>query len=160
MNNLNEIFEKNKLRLKNKPLFWYKVNEKWISISWNEAGRQIDILSNFLVNYGIKKNDKICIISKNSPFWCISDLAIMKIGAITVPAYTTSNKNELIYLLNHSESKLALIDEEALIKIKKIKTNLTFTKKFILFKSSQNLKSDSCFDTNNDIIADCNLSRS
>ena len=43
----------------------------------------------------------------------------MKIGAITVPAYTTSNENELLYLLNHSESKLALLDEEAYLKIKR-----------------------------------------
>ena len=135
MNNLNKIFENQKNKLKDKPLFWHKKNSEWVSISWNEANQQINILSEFLKTLNIRKGDKICIISKNSPFWCISDLAIMKIGAVTVPAYTTSNEDELVYLLNHSESKLAFIDNDALIKIQKIKKNLNFTKNFILFES-------------------------
>ena len=118
MNNLNEIFESQKDKLRDKSLFWHKENGNWVSISWNEAGRQINILSEFLKTIEINKGDRVSIISKNSPFWCIADLAIMKIGAITVPAYTTSNENELLYLLNHSESKLALLDEEAYLKIK------------------------------------------
>ena len=135
MNNLNKIFENQKNKLKDKPLFWHKKNSEWVSISWNEANQQINILSEFLKTLNIKKGDKVCIISKNSPFWCISDLAIMKIGAVSVPAYTTSNEDELVYLLNHSESKLAFIDNDALIKIQKIKKNLNFIKNFILFES-------------------------
>ena len=98
MNNLNEIFESQKNKLKDKSLFWHKENGNWVSISWSEADRQINVLSEFLKKIGIDKGDRVSLISKNSPFWCISDLAIMKIGAITVPAYTTSNENELLYL--------------------------------------------------------------
>ena len=48
MNNLNEIFESQKDKLRDKSLFWHKENGNWVSISWNEAGRQINILSEFL----------------------------------------------------------------------------------------------------------------
>ncbi len=156
MNNLNEIFLKQKNKLRDKSLFWHKENGSWISISWNEADQQINILSEFLKKIGIKKNDKVSIISKNSPFWCISDLAIMKIGAITVPAYTTSNENELIYLLNHSESKLALLDEEAYVKIKKIKKKLVFTKKFILLERFKITKNNFFYDYHENILKNTN----
>jgi len=152
MNNLNEIFESQKDKLRDKSLFWHKENGNWVSISWNEAGRQINILSEFLKKIEINKGDRVSIISKNSPFWCIADLAIMKIGAITVPAYTTSNENELLYLLNHSESKLALLDEEAYLKIKKIKKKLIFTKKFILLENFKNTKNKSFFIYHKDIL--------
>ena len=152
MNNLNEIFESQKDKLKDKSLFWHKENGNWVSISWNEAGRQINILSEFLKTIEINKGDRVSIISKNSPFWCIADLAIMKIGAITVPAYTTSNENELLYLLNHSESKLALLDEEAYLKIKKIKKKLIFTKKFILLENFKNTENKSFFIYHKDIL--------
>ena len=152
MNNLNEIFESQKDKLRDKSLFWYKENGNWVSISWNEAGRQINILSEFLKKIEINKGDKVSLISKNSPFWCISDLAIMKIGAITVPAYTTSNENELLYLLNHSESKLALLDEEAYLKIKKIKKKLIFTKKFILLENLKSTENKSFFIYHKDIL--------
>ena len=152
MNNLNEIFESQKNKLKDKSLFWHKENGNWVSISWNEAGRQINILSEFLKTIEINKGDRVSIISKNSPFWCIADLAIMKIGAITVPAYTTSNENELLYLLNHSESKLALLDEEAYLKIKKIKKKLIFTKKFILLENLKSTENKSFFVYHKDIL--------
>ena len=152
MNNLNEIFESQKNKLRDKSLFWHKENGNWVSISWNEAGRQINILSEFLKKIEINKGDRVSLISKNSPFWCISDLAIMKIGAITVPAYTTSNENELLYLLNHSESKLALLDEEAYLKIKKIKKKLIFTKKFILLENFKSTENKSFFIYNKDIL--------
>ena len=152
MNNLNEIFESQKNKLRDKSLFWHKENGNWVSISWNEAGRQINILSELLKKIGINKSDRVSIISKNSPFWCISDLAIMKIGAITVPAYTTSNENELLYLLNHSESKLALLDEEAYLKIKKIKKKLIFTKKFILLENLKSTENKSFFIYHKDIL--------
>ena len=152
MNNLNEIFESQKNKLRDKSLFWHKENGNWVSISWNEAGRQINILSEFLKKIEINKGDRVSLISKNSPFWCISDLAIMKIGAITVPAYTTSNENELLYLLNHSESKLALLDEEAYLKIKKIKKKLIFTKKFILLENFKSTENKSFFIYHKDIL--------
>ena len=152
MNNLNEIFENQKNKLRDKSLFWHKENGNWVSISWNEAGRQINILSEFLKTIEINKGDRVSIISKNSPFWCIADLAIMKIGAITVPAYTTSNENELLYLLNHSESKLALLDEEAYLKIKKIKKKLIFTKKFILLENFKSTENKSFFIYHKDIL--------
>ena len=152
MNNLNEIFESQKDKLRDKSLFWHKENGNWVSISWNEAGRQINILSEFLKKNEINKGDRVSLISKNSPFWCISDLAIMKIGAITVPAYTTSNENELLYLLNHSESKLALLDEEAYLKIKKIKKKLIFTKKFILLENFKSTENKSFFIYHKDIL--------
>ena len=152
MNNLNEIFENQKIKLRDKSLFWHKDNGNWVSISWNEADRQINILSEFLKKIEINKGDRVSIISKNSPFWCIADLAIMKIGAITVPAYTTSNENELLYLLNHSESKLALLDEEAYLKIKKIKKKLVFTKKFILLENFKNTENKSFFIYHKDIL--------
>ena len=152
MNNLNEIFESQKDKLRDKSLFWHKENGNWVSISWNEAGRQINILSEFLKIIEINKGDRVSIISKNSPFWCIADLAIMKIGAITVPAYTTSNENELLYLLNHSESKLALLDEEAYLKIKKIKKKLIFTKKFILLENLKSTENKSFFIYHKDIL--------
>ena len=152
MNNLNEIFESQKNKLRDKSLFWHKENGNWVSISWNEAGRQINILSEFLKKIEINKGDRVSLISKNSPFWCISDLAIMKIGAITVPAYTTSNENELLYLLNHSESKLALLDEEAYVKIKKIKKKLIFTKKFILLENLKSTENKSFFVYHKDIL--------
>ena len=40
-----------------------------------------------LLNIGVQKNDKICIISNNCPEWSLIDMGINKIGAINAPIY-------------------------------------------------------------------------
>ena len=42
-----KFFENQKNKLRDKSLFWHKKNGNWVSISWNEADRQINILSTF-----------------------------------------------------------------------------------------------------------------
>ena len=69
MNNLNEIFESQKNKLRDKSLFWHKENGNWVSISWNEASRQINILSEFLKtieisNYENRSNNCSCIYNQ------------------------------------------------------------------------------------------------
>ena len=124
MNNINQIFSNNTKIYRNNPLFWHKQNDKWISISWENAFEQKEKLSNSLKNLGIRKNDKIAIISQNSPEWCIADLSILSIGAVTVPGYITSTENELEYLLNHSEAKGLFISKSILLKVLKIENKL------------------------------------
>ena len=128
MKNINQIFFNNTRIYKDKPLFWYKKNLKWFSISWKNALEEKVKLSNSLKYLNIKKKDKIAIICPNSPQWCISDLSIMSIGAVTVPGYITSTENELEYLLNHSECKGIFVSLNILEKIRKIEKKLKFLK--------------------------------
>ena len=133
MKNINEIFNKNENFKKNKPLFWYKQNSDWISMSWSEASSDKKKLTKFFKTLKIKKGDKVSIIAPNSPRWCIADLSIMSLGGITVPGYTTSNEDELLYLLNHSESKIAFVSSDVLTKIEKVFKKLLFLKHIICF---------------------------
>ena len=79
MNNINQIFNNNARLYKDHPLFWYKNDSKWTYISWNNALKEIKLLCNILKSYEIKKNDKVAIISPNSPQWCIADLSIINL---------------------------------------------------------------------------------
>ena len=133
MRNLNQIFDKNAIIYKNRTLFWYKKDSSWQSITWSEVSKEKKTLIYILKTLKIKKNDKIAIISPNSPKWCIADLSIMSLGAITVPGYTTSNEDELLYLLNHSESKIVFLSSEILPKFDKIKKKLLYLKHVICF---------------------------
>ena len=52
-----------------------------------------------LASAGIARGDRVLIMSENRPEWCVADLAILTAGAVTVPAYTTSTTEDLVYLL-------------------------------------------------------------
>jgi len=101
------FFEQSKT-LNENPLFWAKKEKNWDGMTWSEVASKVNKLSALLISLGIKKGDRVLIASENRPEWAIADLAIMTIGAIVVPAYTSNTEEDNAYLLNHSKAKLAI----------------------------------------------------
>ena len=85
-NNIVSVFNHQVLELKNKPYLWRKIEGQYSSLSWEETKNHVRIIAKSLLDLGVLKGDRVAIISENRPEWQIADLAIMSIGAITVPA--------------------------------------------------------------------------
>jgi len=97
------------------PYLWKKLNGKFVSLSWNEVKENVEALAKGLLNLGVLKGDRVVILSENRPEWQIADLAIMTIGAISVPAYTTSTTNDYKHIINHSEARCLIVSSHDLI---------------------------------------------
>ena len=120
MNALPSLFFKNTSIYQNKTLFGFKDGKSWKSISWNKSSEFVQNIALGLHEIGVKKSDKITLIAENSYKWCIVDLSIMSLGAITVPGYITSNEEEIFYLLSHSDSSFVFVNSTLLPVILKI----------------------------------------
>ena len=149
MNTLTELFFKNSLLYQNKTLFGFKKDGEWSHISWSEASDLVQDLSVGLHEIGVRKNDKISIIAENSYKWCVVDLAIISLGAITVPGYTTSNEDEIFYLLSHSEASVVFLNSKLLSTIENILPKLDKIKHIVCIdevKSTKLNKTINSFD--------------
>ena len=120
MNTLPSLFFKNTSIYQNKTLFGFKDGMSWKSISWNKSSEFVQNIALGLHEIGVKKSDKITLIAENSYKWCVVDLSIMSLGAITVPGYITSNEEEIFYLLSHSDSSFVFVNSTLLPVILKI----------------------------------------
>ena len=116
-----------------------KYDGKWVSLSTHDFFEKVQIVSRKLIEIGIKKGDKIALIStQNRTEWCIVDNSILQIGGVTVPIYPTISEKEFQYVLNHSESKMCFVsDKDVFDKIHKIKDK-TKLKKIYSFDEFQN----------------------
>jgi long-chain acyl-CoA synthetase len=105
--------------------FTTKYDGEWKSISTQEYINQANAISRGLLRLGVKKNDKIAVISStNRTEWNIVDIGILQIGAQNVPIYPTIAKEDYEYILNHSEATICFVsDAEVLEKLNAIKTN-------------------------------------
>ena len=149
MNTLTQLFFENSLLYQNKTLFGFKKDGEWSHISWNEASDLVQDLSIGLHEIGVRKNDKISIIAENSYKWCVADLAIISLGAITVPGYTTSNEDEIFYLLSHSEASVVFLNSKLLSTIENILPKLDKIKHIVCIdevKSTKLNKTINSFD--------------
>jgi long-chain acyl-CoA synthetase len=96
------------------PFLWAKQDGVYESQSWHEVAMQVCELAHGLKSLGVKKGSRVLLVSENRPEWLIADIAIMAIGAITVPAYITNTEADHRYIIENSGAKLAIVSNAQL----------------------------------------------
>ena len=110
------LFEYQAENLSTKPYLWKKNDKEFDFLTWNKVKSMVDQIAKSLSSLGILEGDRVIILSENRPEWQISDLAIMSIGAITVPMYTTSTSDDYLHILKHSGARCAIVSNNDLMK--------------------------------------------
>ena len=106
--NLASAFFKNAASEGEKPLLFHKKKGKWLGKNWDEVADAVRRLAGALVTNGINPGDRVLVSAENRPEWAIADIAIMAIGAIVVPAYTTNTEDDHVYIMEHSGAVAAI----------------------------------------------------
>ncbi|MGC8740495.1 MAG: AMP-dependent synthetase/ligase [Candidatus Sumerlaeaceae bacterium] len=83
-------------------------------MTYGEMGEKVRAFGAGLLALGVQKGDRIALISDNQPEWIISDLAILSIGAISVPRGSDTSLAEIWYIINHSEAKVVILENRKL----------------------------------------------
>ncbi len=91
------------------PFLSRKVDGEWQAISWAQCGDIVASLSAALLEIGIKRGDRVVLVSENRPEWCLADLAIMAAGAISVPAYTTNTTADHAHIIGNSGARAVIV---------------------------------------------------
>ena len=78
-----------------------------------------------LIELGIEPKDKVALISGNRPEWNILDMAIMQVGAITVPIYPTISKEDYRYILDNCDAKMVILEGVAVMnKVEEVRNEI------------------------------------
>ena len=101
-------------RLGEKPFLVARRQGEWRARSWRATAEQVLALAAGLSALGVGSGDRVALIAENRPEWAIADLAIMTVGAITVPAYTTNTVADHAHILANSGARLAIVSSTAL----------------------------------------------
>ena len=98
------------------PFLWHKADGVWHPTSWTQAAHQVASLARALTALGMKKGDRVMLVGENRPEWCISDLAIMAAGCVTVPTYTTNTERDHQHILENSGACAVIVSTAKLAK--------------------------------------------
>ncbi|MGE0554518.1 MAG: long-chain fatty acid--CoA ligase [Gemmatimonadales bacterium] len=98
---------------------------RWREYTWKEYLALVTRAGLGLRALGLERGDKVAVLSENRPEWLFLDLGAQGMGLVTVGVYPTSPVAEVEYLLEHSESVVAVAeDEEQLDKLLAIRDRL------------------------------------
>jgi long-chain acyl-CoA synthetase len=113
----------------------HKIGQEWISISADDFVDRVRNVALGLAEMGIKPGDRIALLSENRPEWSIADLAILSLGAINVPIYTTQAVDQIRYILTDSGTRAIFISNRKLyIHAAEALHGLDFLEKTIFFE--------------------------
>lgn len=84
----------------------------WQSWSWAEAAAEVRALACGLAGLGLKRGDKLAIVGDNRPHLYWGMTAAQALGAIPVPLYQDSVADEMAYVLDNADVKIALVEDQ------------------------------------------------
>lgn len=115
------------IEYKNTPYTFQKGDEGYYSKTYFEVKSDSKYLASSLIELGFVKNDKIAILSEGRINWVTGEFSILQTGCISVPLSIKLLPEEVLFRLNHSESKAILVTRNTFEKIipiwNKIKAN-------------------------------------
>lgn len=88
----------------------------WKTYTFKGTQEYANRASQLLLNLGIKRDDKIAIISANRPEWNFVDLGCLQLGAADVPMYPTISEKDYEFIFNDAGIKYAFVGDEAIYK--------------------------------------------
>ncbi len=95
-----------------------KRDGEWRSISHRELFERVRRLSLGLYDLGVRKGDRVAILSESRPEWTIVDLATLGCAAALVPIYPTLTDDQVAHILGDSGAKVCVVsDEKQLAKV-------------------------------------------
>jgi long-chain acyl-CoA synthetase len=89
---------------------------KWLAISSREFGHNVARTARALQEWGIRKGDRVAILSENRPEWPAADIASLLLGAVTVPLYTTLTPEQTAFVLQDSGCRAIFLSSDQQLK--------------------------------------------
>jgi long-chain acyl-CoA synthetase len=94
-------------------IYQRQIDGVWTDVTCAEAAGQIRAAALGLISLGVRPGDRVSIFSATRYEWAILDLAILSVGAVTVPIYETSSAEQVRWVLQDSEAVLAFAESDA-----------------------------------------------
>ena len=133
-----EMFNMQLNKYGDKTLISYKLNGQYVDLSWNEVNYKIRSVAKFLLESGIKKNDAVCVFAETRYEWCVADMAVLYIGAVSVPIYSTNSAEEAEYILKDCGAKVCFVGNKIhLERVLKVSKKLPNLKTIVIFNDDE-----------------------
>jgi long-chain acyl-CoA synthetase len=139
--NLAQIIPGNAGRYGERTAYLYKSDGIYKPISFNEALKWVDCIAAGLAGIGVKRGEKVAMLSENRFEWTFSDYAILTLGAVNVPIYPSLLSAQVEYILKDSEAQIVLCSNSSQYdKIRNLRSPQGLIKKIIIFDPNEKTK--------------------
>ena len=118
-----------------------KVDGAWTETSFRATREEAHKIGAGLVALGLKKGDKVSLLSQGRNLWITSELGILYAGGVNVPlSIKLTESTDLLFRIQHSESRYVIVSEQQLPKIRSIIKDCPLVEKIIVLDPIEDYK--------------------
>ena len=140
MKTIPQLFEGSVAKYPDNVLVWEKKNGQYKGISFSSVRERVYRFAAGLMALGVKKGDRVALLSEGRSEWLVSELAILYLGAINIPLSVKINEpNELSFRIKHAQCRWVICSERQADKIRSIKNEIPKVGTFIIIGHANTL---------------------
>ena len=110
-----------------------KVDGVWTETSFHETREEAYKIGAGLMQLGLKKGEKVSLLSQGRNLWITSELGILYAGGVNVPlSIKLTESTDLLFRIQHSDSRFVIVSEQQLSKIRSIISDCPKVEKIIV----------------------------
>lgn len=129
-----ELLQESASKRDRQNAFKYKQDGSWKICSYSELSRRARQIALGLHSLGVRKGDRVAMLSENRIEWIAADFGTLSLGAADVPLYSTLTDKQAAYIINDCGAKVMFVSTEAqLKKVLAMQAELPHLKKVVVF---------------------------
>jgi len=129
-----ELFRKISAADPNKVAYRHKAGGVWKNVTWREQAERCKEISKSLIALGVKKGDRVNILSTTRLEWVQCDFGMVNCGAVTVGIYPTNLPLDCAYIINHCDAEVIFVEnQDQLNKILQVRQDTPRLRQIIIF---------------------------
>ncbi|MDP4276294.1 MAG: AMP-binding protein [Bacteroidota bacterium] len=132
-----DLFEHSVEKYSDKPFLWER-DSRYRAITYKQGKNLVYKLGGGFLSLGLKKGDRVALLAEGCNAWILGEMGILFAGGINVPlSVKLSESSDLLFRLNHSETRFVMVSISQLKKIRSIIDQLTTVEKVIIIGNMQ-----------------------
>jgi long-chain acyl-CoA synthetase len=133
MKTIIHLFDEAVSKYSTSPYLWEKVQDKYVSSTYQEVQLEVKQFAAGLIAFGLNKGDRIALMSEGRNAWVISELGMLYAGATNVPlSVKLEELTEIRFRIEHSEARYIIASRIQLKKIRQLYGQIPSVEKVIL----------------------------
>ena len=103
----------------------FKRGDQWVQLSYAEFVEAVDEIALGLVDLGIERGDRVCLLAETRVEWSLASFGISAAGAVAVPVYPTNSPSECEWVAGNSGARAIFCENRGqLAKLEEVRGGL------------------------------------
>jgi long-chain acyl-CoA synthetase len=129
-----ELFHEVSTANPGKVAYRHKSGGEWKNVTWGHNAETCKRISKSLIALGVKKGDRVNILSQTRLEWVQCDFGIVNCGGVTVGIYPTNLAPDCAYIINHSDAEVIFVEnQDQLNKVQQAREEIPKLRQIVIF---------------------------